>query len=190
MELFKNIRLKMGMSFLNKRIARTKRKIHYSHFGKVRKIGIVWDALRQEDLTSLSKFCQKMQERDIEVKIISFFPGKNLPDQYTAVRYLTFLKRKDLNLFYHPVSAETINFISNRFDVLIDMNFKKMFPLHYISSLSNAAFKVGLSEPESADTPFELMMELKRPVAIDNYLNQIITYLEMINSGTEKTVNK
>jgi hypothetical protein len=32
------------------------------------------------------------------------------------------------------------------------------------------------------------MMEIKNPVDIDNYLIQVIEYLEMINSGTVKTV--
>jgi hypothetical protein len=30
------------------------------------------------------------------------------------------------------------------------------------------------------------MMELKRPVSVENYLDQVIYYLGMINSGTEK----
>ncbi len=40
------------------------------------------------------------------------------------------------------------------------------------------------------DTPFDLMMEIKNPVDVENYLNQIIQYLEIINSGTVKTVDK
>ena len=55
---------------------------------------------------------------------------------------------------------------------------------------SNAAFKVGLSEPESNNYPFDLMMEIKKPVDIDNYLNQIIHYLEMIKDETDKKVDK
>ena len=43
-------------------------------------------------------------------------------------------------------------------------------------------FKVGLFESETTDTPFDLMMDIKNPVDVDNYLNQVIHYLEMINS--------
>ncbi|MDP3002500.1 MAG: hypothetical protein Q8N38_05175 [Bacteroidales bacterium] len=189
MELFKNIRLNIGKAILTKRIARTKKKVYYSNIDLVKNIGIVWDALRPEDFASLSRFYQKMHKRNIEVKILGYFPGKNLPDQYTAIKYLTCIRKKELNFFYHPVSSETNNFISNRFDILIDINFKKLFPLQYISSLSNAAFKVGLFESESGETPFDLMMEIKNPVDVDNYLIQVIEYLEMINSGTVKTVN-
>jgi len=186
MELFKNIRLKIGMYLLAQKIARSKRKIFYSNIGKVKNIGIIWDASKISDFASLSRFYQKMHERNIQVKILGFFPGKELPDQYTAIRYLTCIRKQELNFFYHPISSETNSFISNRLDVLIDINFNKLFPLQYISSLSNAGFKVGLFESEIASSPFDLMMELKSPVDVENYLNQVVHYLEMINSSAEK----
>ncbi len=65
-----------------------KRKVYYSNIKHIKKIGIVWDASKTEDFSSLSKFHQKMHERNIDVKIIGYYPGKELPDQYTAIRYL------------------------------------------------------------------------------------------------------
>jgi hypothetical protein len=189
MELINNIRLKIGKVILTKRMARTKRKVYYSNISLVKKIGIVWDASRPDDFACLSRFYQKMHEKNIEVKILGYFPGKSLPDQYTAIRYLTCIRKKEINFFYQPVSSETITFISNRFEILIDINFKKLFPLQFISSLSNAGFKVGLFESETIDTPFDLMMEIKNPVDVENYLNQVIHYLGMINSEPLKTVD-
>jgi hypothetical protein len=190
MELFKNIRLKIGKAIFIKKMARTKRKVYYSNISQVINIGIVWDASKPDDFACLSRFYQKMHERNIDVKILGYFPGKNLPDQYTAIRYLTCIRKKEINFFYHPVSSETKTFISNRFDILIDINFKKLFPLQYITSLSNAGFKVGLFESETMDTPFDLMMEIKKPVDVENYLNQVIHYLDMINSGAVKKFDK
>ena len=94
MELFRNVRLKIGQSILAKKIARTKRKVYYSNISSVKKIGIVWDASKTEEFACLSRFHQKMQERNIEVKILGYFPGKELPDQYTAIRYLNLYKKK------------------------------------------------------------------------------------------------
>jgi hypothetical protein len=148
MELFKNIRLKIGEAILTNKLAKTKRKVFYSNIGLVKKIGIVWDASRSDEFASLSRFNQKMRDRNIEIKILGYFPGEDLPDRYTAIRYLTCIKNQQINFFYHPVSSESNSFISIRFDVLIDINFKKLLPLQYISSLSNAAFKVGLYESE------------------------------------------
>jgi len=182
MELFKNIRLKIGKAILTKKMARTKRKVYYSNISLVKKIGIAWDASKPEDFACLSRFNQKMHERNIEVKILGYFPGKNLPNQYTAIRYLTCIRKGEINFFYHPVSSETNNFISNRFDILIDINFEKLVPLQYVSSISDARFKIGLFESETINNPFDMMMEIKNPVDVENYLNQVIHYLEMINS--------
>jgi len=186
MELFKNVRLKIGKKLLGKKLARTKRSVFYSNISLVKKIGIVWDASSPENFAALSRFHLKMNERNIEVKIIGYFPGKELPSQYTAIRYLTCLRKQEINIFYQPVSPESETFINTRFDILIDINFKKIFPLQYITALSISGLKTGLFDNESTEYPFDLMMEMKKPVDIDNYLSQIVQYLEIINSGTEK----
>jgi len=190
MELFRNIRLKIGNTILNNKIAETKRKKHFSNLNEVKTIGIVWDATKTDDFACLSRFFQKMHENKTDVKIMGYYTGKNLPNQYTAIRYLSVIKKEELNFFYHPATRETIAFINNQFDILIDLNFNKLLPLQYISSLSNARLKVGLFEKETANTPFDLMMEVKHPVNIENYLDQVIHYLGMINSGSvQKAVN-
>jgi hypothetical protein len=186
MELFKNARLRIGKRILDKKLAKAKRNVFYSNISQVKKIGIVWDASRPEDFAALSRFNLKMNERNIEVKILGYFPGKELPDQYTAIRYLTCLKKQELNFFYQPVSSESETFIKTRFDILIDINFRKLFPLQVITSLSNAGLKSGLFDSGSTEYPFDLMMEMKSPVDVDNYLGQIVQYLEIINSGSDK----
>lgn len=186
MELFRNIRLKIGNAILRNKMAHSKRKTHYSNINLVKNIGIVWDASKTNDFPNLSKFHQKMNDENTDVKILGYFPGNNLPNQYTAIRYLSIVKREELNLFYHPVSSEANKFMSIPFDVLIDLNFEKILPLQYISSLSNAGLKVGLFESDEGHYPFDLMMELKKPVNVEDYLNQVIHYLGMIDSGNVK----
>ena len=188
MELFKKFRLKIGKLILSKNVARTKRNVYYSNFKNVKTIGIVWDASRPLEFASLSRFHQRMQDIKIDVAIFGYYPGKNLPDQYTAIRYLRCIRKDEVNSFYHPDSSETNSFISNHFDILIDINFDKMVPLCYVTSLSRARFKVGLFDNETTESPFDLMMEIKNPVDIDGYLLQVIQYLEMIKDTSKKTV--
>jgi hypothetical protein len=171
---------------LSGKMAKTSRKPHYINFYNIKSIGIVWDASSPEDFIKLSRFHQKMSEQNKEVKIFGFFPGKSLPDQYVAQRFLTCLKKKEVNFFYRPVASETQTFIKTHFDVLIDINFKKEFPLAYVTSLSEAGFKVGLADSDPGSSPFDLMISMKNPVSIDNYLEQVIYYLEMINSESVK----
>ncbi len=189
MELGQSIRMKIGSSLLKKKLQKKNRKVFYSDIDQVKKIGIVWDATQVNEFNCLSKFYQKMHDRNIDVNIIGYFPGKILPDQYTAIRYLTCIRREELNFFYHPISSESDTFINKKFDILIDINFTNLLTLKYLSSLSNAAFKVGLFDNEKSETPFDLMMELSNPPNVENYLEQTLHYLEMIHTGNVKPIN-
>jgi hypothetical protein len=161
--------------------------VYYSGITSVKKIGIVWDASDSSDFVHLSEFHQKMDKRNIESMIFGYFPDKHLPDAYTAIRYLTCIRKNDINLFYCPVTTDTDSFIDERFDILIDINFKNLFTLKYVSSLSCAGFKVGLYEDDKTETPFDLLMDIKNPVQIEDYLNQAMKYLEMIEAGKKES---
>jgi hypothetical protein len=190
MELFREIRLKTGNSILSKKLEKVRRKVFYSNISRIKTIGILWDALKPEDFSSLSRFHQQMNERGINVNILGYYPGKELPNQYTALRYFSCFRKQEINFFYIPVSSETERFINTMFDILIDVNFEKAFPLYYISSLSKASFKVGLFDTEADSSTFDLMIELKKPVRVEEYLSNVVHYLEMINSGSTVQAEK
>lgn len=185
MELFRNIRLKKGKAILRKKIRNLKRVKFKGSLDSVKDIGIVWDASGIQDLSFLSKFQQKMQERNIDVKIIGYYPGEELPDRLLAIRYLSCFKRKDLNFFYIPVSAEAEKFIKTPFDVLIDVNLNNLLPLEYITALSVASLKVGLFNENNSISYFELMIEAGKKPVLNDYLDNVIYYLEMINKPAE-----
>jgi hypothetical protein len=186
MELLRSLRVRAGRSKLSAKMAKITRKPSFINFYHIKTIGIVWDASKPEDFGILSKFFQKMAELNKEVKIFGYFPGKEFPDKYTAVRFFTCLKKKEVNFFYCPVNPDTESFIKAKFDVLIDLNFKKHFPLVYISSLSHAGLKVGLADSQPMASPFDLMISMKSPVNVEKYIEQVLYYLEMINSETAK----
>jgi len=186
MEMFKNFRLNRGKAILRKKMEKIKRKKFMGNINDAKSIGLVWDAANPDDFASLTQFHQKMAERNIEVSILGYFPGKYLPDKLTAIRYLKCLKREDINFTYRPVSREADTFINTPFDILIDINFKDVFPLRYISYLSLAGFKVGIFDTRDEDRPYDLMIEFKQNTDINNYLIQVIYYLEMINTKSNK----
>lgn len=186
MKFFRKIRTSIGRSILAGKVTKIARKSDYINFNNIKTIGIVWDASKPEDFIILSRFYQKMADQNKEVKIFGFFPKQGFPDQYTAIRYLTCLKKKEVNFFYLPVNPEAEKFVKTRFDVLIDINFMKLLPLVYISSLSQARLKVGLTGTKPESSPFDLMISLKNTTNIESYLDQVIYYLYMINSKSEK----
>lgn len=149
-------------------------------------MGLVWDASKPEEFLLLSRFHQKMADMNIDLTIFGYFPGKVLPDQFTAIRYLTCLKKNELDFFYRPKSHEASKFMEKHFDVLIDANFQKVLPLVYITTLSHAGLKVGLGDNEPEKSPFDLLISPNKPISLESYLEQVIIYLDMINSDSTK----
>jgi hypothetical protein len=190
MEILGKTRLVIGKYALRKRMKNLKKPQNKGNLGNAKKIGIVWDTLNSEDFYALSQFHLKMAERKIDVKIIGYYPGKILPDKFTAIRYLLCLKPEDIDLYYKPVSKEAVDFIKTRFDILIDANFKNTFTLEYITTLSQAVLKVGIFDNGYDNQPFDLMIEVDRTTDINLYLSQVVHYLEMINTGTNKSKEK
>jgi hypothetical protein len=182
MKLFGKFRLSIGSRALRKKIDNNRRTVSYSNINNVKNIGIVWDASDPKEFKNISAFHSKMGQRGINVKVIGFYDHKELPGEFTAINYFTCLKRTDLNIFFKPSTPESETFIDEKFDVLIDINFKNLFPLHYITSMSRGSIKVGLfTEDNSA--PFDLMID-QRETTVNDYLEQVIHYLEMINNTT------
>lgn len=191
MELLGEFRQKVGIYILERKGSRSKRKVHYSNIESIKKIGIVWDASNNEEFSILTKFHNKMNEKNVKVKIIGYYSGKDLPNNLTAIKFFSCIRQPELDFFYKPVSSvEAVTFIKTKFDVLIDINFEKKFPLYYVSTLSAANFKVGLWDSRTINPIFDLMIELKKPFRIDNYLDHVMHYLEMIKSESPEIVEK
>ena len=185
MELFKSFRLSRGRSILRSKQSRIRRNRFRGNILSAKRIGFVWDASNPDEFQTLSRFHQLMQERNIELSIIGYYPGKEIPDRITAIRYFVCLKQEDINFTFRPVSGEAGRFINTPFDILIDANFRDVFPLEYISALSVAGLKVGIFGKGNDHSPFDVMIDTGGNADLNNYLDQVVHYLELINTGTK-----
>ena len=182
MELFKNIRLSIGKTITRKKLSRINRSKKFNNLRNSRKIGIVWDGNLTNQFNFLTDFYREIHERGIQVDIICYYSGKILPNEYTAIRYLKCFKRSDLSFFYLPESPEVEEFINTPYDIIVDINFSRHFPLYYVTSLSKAAFKVGAGDTMGRET-LDMTIELNGKQNISFFLTQVRHYLEMINTG-------
>ena len=182
MEFLKKPRLAWAHSVIRRRLKKTYRKKKFNNLRNAHKICIVWDGSNLDSFNELTSFYQRMQSNNIQADIICYYPGKVLPDQYTALRYLTCFKRNDLNFFFLPKMDELEDFISTPYEILIDINFNNRFPLYYLTSLSKAEFKIGAGNTINHNT-LDMTIELNNDKSIRYYLEQVEHYLEMINTG-------
>lgn len=175
-------RLAWASTLLRRRIKKTFRNKKFNNLKNAHKIGIVWDGSYISDFKHINRLYSRMLEKGIQVDIVCYYPGKVLPDEYTALRYLTCFKRSDLNFFFLPAQDDLNEFISTPYEILIDINFKNQFPLLYVTSLSKAEFKIGADETIN-QSALDMTIKLADKDNIEYYLEQAELYLNMINTG-------
>lgn len=182
MEIFYRLRLFWARTLLRARVKRTFRNKKFNNLKNAHKIGIVWDGDLVSDFKHISNLYQRLQSNDVQVDIVCYYSGKILPDEYTALRYLSCIRRSDLNFFYIPDRDDIRDFISTPYDILIDINFRNKFPLLYITALSKAEFKIGAGGTKN-DNTVDMTLEIPDKEDIEFYLQQVEHYLNMINTG-------
>jgi len=167
---------------LGQRLKRTRRNKKFNNLHHSHKIGIAWDGSNPDDFEAITAFYQEMQKINIQVDIVCYYPKKVLPDRYTAIRYLTCIKRSDLNFFYIPQSDDVDEFINTPYEILIDINNNNLFPVMFITVLSRAEFKVGAKDLGYTDR-IDMTIDISKQNDPAYFLQQVKYYLEMINTG-------
>src|SRR5665648_50777 len=136
MELFTTIRLQIGRALLRRRASSVKRLRQNFGFERVKSIGIVWDATREEDFTHLAALSRRMTELGKTVEIMTWIPDNNVPDRLTGLTSMRFLRESDLNWFFIPKTEDSRQFMETKFDLLIGLNTANVFPLTWLITLS------------------------------------------------------
>ncbi len=186
MEILKSIRLRVGNSILHSRSTSVRRLKQNFDFKKVARIGVLWDSSDEDDLKHIATFNRQMTESGKTVEVLSWVPGKTVSNRLTGLTYMKFLKKTDLGWTFIPKSEDATKFISTKYDLLIDINPKSVFPLKFISALSLSPMKVGPDiTGESHDSPYDLMIQAGHPFDTAVFIEQVLIYLLMIsNPGT------
>ena len=180
MLLNKNIRIWLGhQRFLNE-MKRIERKPEIVSFDEAVKIGILYEATDERNSDSVKsyvKIIRSVYKKD--VLAMGYVDKKETHKSQYAQFGLDFFTRKDLNFRMIPVNPIVNNFIDEKFDILINLNSGKCFPLRYISAMSKARFRVGRYS-SSNTVYFDLMIKLKGDPPIRTVIEETEHFLRLI----------
>ena len=124
---------------------------------------------------------KSFQEKNLKVQALGFINEKNYPAYFHPMIYFNIFTLKDINWYGKPKTNTVQNFIKMDYDILIDMSAGDHFILKYIAGLSAARFKVGRFGDEN-DKYYDLMIMMDKNLRFDDYINQVIHYLNLINN--------
>ncbi len=99
---------------------------------------------------------------------------------------------REVNWKMIPKSAEVSQFLTERFDILINLylpaqekDHKKNQPIEYISALSKAKLRVGPFSENTAS--FDLIIDVPAKADLQHLIKQIDFFLNRINSPVYET---
>lgn len=170
---FKRFLYRKKLRFDAKAVANAERKM--LNIKDARKIGIMFNATRAEDIVSITTFAEKLKQNGKQINILGYQQTKK--KERIDPR---FINKLDLNWFYIPHSHKISDFHKREFDILICASVNECLPLEYIAATSNAKFRVGAFSDETS-TYFELMINTNQNQSLNYLLSQIDHFLNIIN---------
>ena len=183
--MLNKIRTIIGNYFLKAELSKNENSRKVTNFRNARKIGILYTLDDVPDYETVSGFVSQLQHDHKEVKALGFVKNKILVTRFLPKLSYDFFTLKDVNWFYKPVNEKIRHFIENDFDFLIDLSLKDSLPLKFISGLSHAWCRIGRFSQENT-AYYDIMIDLKSPLTLNEYILQITHYLTRINDDEKK----
>jgi len=159
-----------------------KRQVAHSTVGffEAQKIGILYDATDAEDFETVKEYIRRVRtEFKKELLSMGFVDKKKLPKEQFPQYGMDLFTRKGVDYWMVPTDPIVRNFINERFDILINLHSGKLFPLRYISAMSNARFRVGRYDRRSVDS-YDMMLHSAGQPSIRQILEDTESFLRKL----------
>ncbi|MFN8142912.1 MAG: hypothetical protein U0073_00705 [Bacteroidia bacterium] len=182
MKLTKNIRAKLGLLKFRRDIHKVRFKRQVVSFDDAVKIGLLYDASDERDYEVVRAHVKHIRTSfKKEVLALGYVDKKVLPPSQFAQLGLDFFTRKDLDFRLIPKDPIVLNFINEKFDILINYNSGKCFPLQYIAAMSQARFRIGRYDQRNMNA-YDMMVKITGDPPIKTVIEEVQVFLHQIRS--------
>lgn len=124
-------------------------------------VGILYDATDREVFEYVNDVVKRFRAEMKRVHTLGFINSRDERDMLSSRLGFDFFNRKCLDFYLRPQATVARNFMAEPFDLLIDLNVERLWPLEYVMRCSTASFKVGLSP--TPHSPYDLSFRVPFP---------------------------
>lgn len=141
---------------------------------KLASVGVVLSIEEYANIDQMRKLMSAIGVKDNKVKFITFINDeKDKPNSWDA-----FFNPKEFGWSGKIENAEVKDFVVTKFDALISFYKQDNLELNLVTALSQANFKIGLSNKDERLHDFIIDVS---PNNIDIFKNELIKYLKVLN---------
>lgn len=180
MEFTKNLKHKAGKFLLSRKLKQFSRVRQMHTLKTAQSAGVIITPTNQESFEQIKKFLNYLTGKNIKVYILGYVDDKKIPENFLFWKGINLFSRNDLNWAGIPESATVNDFISQPFDMLIDLSLPGYFPVQYISTLSHSSFKIGRFGSKNQQC-YDLMFEMDEQIPLGDYIDQLSYYLNILS---------
>lgn len=177
-----NYKKKLGEFFLKREFRNLKRNKRNFSLDSALSIGILYEYKNDEDFKVIEDLIHKLQALKKEVKVLAFIDGNNMLEYIPQKLSVDFFQKQDLNWFLSPKSTYLKSFINTNFDILIDLNVNKSFPLKYVSAISKSSYKVGIYDEDMKEI-LDLLVKPKKDSDLKKMIEEILHFLKLLKTS-------
>ena len=123
-------------------------------------IGIIYNATEYVSFEIIKNLAKDLAHDSKKISVLGYVDSKKLIDNYLYRKGFDFFSKNELNWYFKPVSPVVDQFITEPFDILINLSLEDHFPIRYITTLSPAQFKAGIFSAD--DSCLDLMIDIEK----------------------------
>ena len=138
-------------------------------------IGILFDASDPDKISVVNNFADSLKRDRKKIVLLAFY---NAPKKAINFNF-SYFNKKDLNWRLEPHGNVVEEFIGRKFDILINAYIGENLPLEYVSSMSEASFRIGSFEKEKTYA-YDFMIDLKGEDDLSVLMEQYRHFLQML----------
>lgn len=164
-------------TFLLKKSKYTNKK-PFIGFKRAETIGICFQTVI--DKRAIEEYQKKLLKDGKLVKLLEYVPKRKKEIENEGLRFdsLWFCK-SDVNWMGNPKNEDVQRFLSNHFDVYIDLVNEEEHPVDFITTQAKSSFKIGAGLKSIIN--FDLSIKLKEKSDLEQTFKEIDYYLNFIN---------
>lgn len=160
------------------KLRKKQRRVQVTNLQEAKYVGVVFDSSELSFFQEAERFINYLKDKNLKVKAAGYVPNRH--SSYTAsIPSYIFFDYTDFNLLGKPKKGELREFISQKYDIFIDLCLEENYPCTYTAALSGASFKVGPFRGEKAH--YDFMIDMGRKQEQEYYIDMLKQYLTEIN---------
>ncbi|MCU0318691.1 MAG: hypothetical protein MUE88_01230 [Flavobacteriales bacterium] len=189
MKLFDRLKEWMGLRRLLRELPADRRPIA-RNIAAAKKVGILYIVEDEAAHNQVRNYVKRLKEElgISNIMALGYSEQKVMPHYLHAKLNFNAISQKDLNWYRIPQGNTVENFMTEEYEVLIDLTLHDRLPIQYIMAKSRARFKVGRWSDDNKRI-LDMMIDMAGSNSLPQLIQQVHHYLLMVNARHEPSLN-